>query len=881
MSIKVRIYGGFLIVLLLALGVGAVGWLSLSRFAQRVETADAAQDLLNRTSNLALAANRALLTNTQRSAEVIAKERDQVRDAIASLAKHGAGDPSTLAASKSMTESVDAFERLLAEYGGEQELKTKLQTAHRELVDHLQSTVASIADAQRELLKKTNDDFATATKDQITSNTQMAISSHLMRVGYELRALESRFESSGGETAPLERSLGMLDVLMKKEAANPDLKDQVALIKQSLATYRAALAAVAKKDAPATSLAPLSEKLLVDLGQIVNQLVKKQTDIELRLGEARDHIDAGSGLLDLSYGAIAAAKSAQIEEIRLIRDGDPAAAKSMQEAAQRLFDITQTINYKVSEASTLELIQGLLEEIRPYQASIPAIVEVNAKQARLFDSIGKSLASVSTEANRIAAFQHTEIQKERDHAILLIGLGMALAAILGLVLSTLIGRGITLPIARLVSTMAELAKNRTDVEVAATGRRDEIGEMARAVIVFRDAAVAKLELERDAVEQRRIAELAQQANAEAAARAAQEQEDVVSALALGLERLSSGDMTFRITTAFAPAYQKLKEDFNAAMQELQQTMRLITANVHGFHSGSNEISSAANDLSRRMEQQAAALEQTAATLDEITATVGKTAESALQATQVVATAKSDAEHSNDVVRQAVQSMTEIEKSAREIAQIIGVIDEIAFQTNLLALNAGVEAARAGDAGRGFAVVASEVRSLAQRSADAAREIKSLIATSTNKVGQGVGLVHETGKALDRIAAQVAGINTLVSQIATAAREQSTGLQEINVAINAMDQTTQTVAAMVEESTAASHALSADADQVASLMSRFDVGTNVVEMRQDAGAGKAAKKAVFAGPTPQVPRGNSVTVSKDGGAQRKVAVEAQEDGWEEF
>jgi methyl-accepting chemotaxis protein len=553
----------------------------------------------------------------------------------------------------------------------------------------------------------------------------------------------------------------------------------------------------------------------------------------------------------------------------------------MDAAAQALFDITQSINFKVVEPETLKVIERLLGNIKQYRASIPEIVAANGEQERLLAEIDKSLMSVSTQANQIAAFETESMQNEHSHAALLLGSGLALAATLGLVISTLIGRGITLPVGRLVSTMAELAKNKTNVEVAATGRSDEIGEMARAVIVFRDAAIAKTKLEQDTAEQRRNAELERQNNAEAAALATHEQEEVVAALALGLERLSSGDMTFRIKAAFAPAYQKLKDDFNAAMEELQQTMRVITVNVHGFHSGSNAISDAATDLSRRMEQQAASLEETAATLDEITTTVGKTAESAQQATQVVASAKSDAELSNDVVRQAVQSMTEIEKSAREIAQIIGVIDEIAFQTNLLALNAGVEAARAGDAGRGFAVVASEVRSLAQRSAEAAREIKALIATSSSKVGQGVSLVHETGKALARIAAQIAGINTLVVQIATAAQEQSTGLKEINVAINAMDQITQTVAAMVEESTAASHALSEEADQVASLISRFDVGANVVELPREDAAGKARKKPVFAGPAPHVQHSPSLTVVKEGGALRKAAAEPQENDWEEF
>jgi methyl-accepting chemotaxis protein len=252
-------------------------------------------------------------------------------------------------------------------------------------------------------------------------------------------------------------------------------------------------------------------------------------------------------------------------------------------------------------------------------------------------------------------------------------------------------------------------------------------------------------------------------------------------------------------------------------------LKSVRESTNGITTGTQEIATSAEELSRRTEQQAASLEETAATLDEITTTVNKTADSAKSARQAVASAKTDAERSGNVVRQAVDAMGKIEASSARISQIIGVIDEIAFQTNLLALNAGVEAARAGDAGRGFAVVASEVRALAQRSADAAKEIKGLISTSTSEVNEGVRLVAETGESLARIVEKVAEINTVVADIASGAQEQAMGLQQVNQVINQMDQVTQQNAAMAEEATAASQSLAKESEQLKWLIEQFDVG----------------------------------------------------------
>ncbi|MCR5873820.1 PAS domain-containing methyl-accepting chemotaxis protein [Phenylobacterium sp. J426] len=347
--------------------------------------------------------------------------------------------------------------------------------------------------------------------------------------------------------------------------------------------------------------------------------------------------------------------------------------------------------------------------------------------------------------------------------------------------------------------------------------------------------------------------------------------NAVQGVGEGLAALAAGQLTRRLETRFPPEYEKLRSDYNSAMETLEQAMRVINGAAHGIRSGTDEISRASDDLARRTEQQAASLEETAAALDEITAAVRTTADGAKHAQQVVSSAKDEAEHSGEVVREAIAAMGEIERSSNEISQIIGVIDEIAFQTNLLALNAGVEAARAGDAGKGFAVVASEVRALAQRSADAAKEIKALISTSTSQVSEGVSLVDRTGSALQRIVAQVAEINTAVTEIAASAQEQSTGLQQVNTAVNQMDQATQQNAAMVEQSTAASHSLAQETEEMARLISRFEVGgapaEAAAEERRPAPARVVALKSVS-------------THGTGGGALRKAAEPAAAE-WEAF
>ena len=356
-----------------------------------------------------------------------------------------------------------------------------------------------------------------------------------------------------------------------------------------------------------------------------------------------------------------------------------------------------------------------------------------------------------------------------------------------------------------------------------------------------------------------------------------EQKQVVSVLANSLKRLAQGDLTASIDAAFNGDYREIKEDYNQAIESLQQAMDAISTATDGLRNGADEIASATDDLSRRTEQQAASLEETAAALDQITATVRRSAEGAKKATATASDAKAEAVRSGVVMSDAVAAMGEIEQSSGKITQIIGVIDEIAFQTNLLALNAGVEAARAGEAGRGFAVVAQEVRALAQRSAEAAKEIKALIASSSEQVQRGVRLVGDTGQALGAIVTKVTDIDALISEIALSSQEQATGLNQVNSAVNQMDQVTQQNAAMVEEATAAASTLKAEAMELVDLVSRFQTGGG-------GGVGRQRGRPQVARPGRHAPVPSPVArvQSKLASAVRSGGLKAAAtDAWEEF
>ncbi|MBX4952725.1 HAMP domain-containing protein [Rhizobium binae] len=432
-----------------------------------------------------------------------------------------------------------------------------------------------------------------------------------------------------------------------------------------------------------------------------------------------------------------------------------------------------------------------------------------------FDAIWAQLtAFAESEKHRAGG----ERRQANSISVIATAFGIAFSIIGGIALVLTLQR----PIGQITAAMRRIADGALDTNISGEQRHDEIGDMARALGIFKENALSKIRIEEQSGEERQAAEQERQRNDAEKRQMDRQIEFAVSELAAGLERMSKGDISTTIEAPFIGRLEQLREDFNSSMVRLQITMRHIRDNVERIQGNGNQMARSAEDLAKRTEHQAASLEETAAAVEEITATVRSNADRARDADQIVRQAKRTADDSAGVVNNAIEAMRRIEGDSREIEQIISVIDEIAFQTNLLALNAGIEAARAGEAGNGFAVVAMEVRELAQRSATAAQEIKSLITKSTSEVKSGSQFVQETGTVLAKISAQIASINQHVETISRASHDQSIALQEVNSTVNRMDQMTQQNATMVEETTAASKDLAGEVDALMSLVRQFKI-----------------------------------------------------------
>jgi len=542
------------------------------------------------------------------------------------------------------------------------------------------------------------------------------------------------------------------------------------------------------------------------------------SSVASELGEVRR-----LNLMILSAGT-SAEKKALAEQVTAMRERLNASITSfdgritLAEVRER-FDAFKAANSEYQALGQTLVEQALASKI--YQAK-----DTIAQMAPIGDTMDASLNDITDINRRVGEAVGEEARASSSLAMQLSIAAVIIAALVAIGAAFVSVTRIARPISAITASMRRLAAGDTDATIPHADRHDEVGDMAAAVSVFRDNAIERVALERQAEQNRSLSETERLQREEQKAREAAEVQFAVDRLAGGLQRLSDGDLAVELGERFAEHLDPLRVNFNHSVERLREAMQAVGENARAIDAGASEMLAAADDLSKRTEQQAASVEETAAALEEVTTAVKDSAVRAEEAGALVSRTRVGAERSGEVVRRAVDAMHAIEKSSSEISNIIGVIDEIAFQTNLLALNAGVEAARAGEAGKGFAVVAQEVRELAQRSASAAKEIKGLINTSGEQVRNGVALVGETGQALEAIVREVQEINQNVAAIVTSAREQSTGLAEINMAVNQMDQGTQKNAAMVEQSTAASHGLAQQASELMQLLGQFRLGAEV-------------------------------------------------------
>ncbi|RDL48412.1 Methyl-accepting chemotaxis protein I [Ensifer sp. M14] len=556
------------------------------------------------------------------------------------------------------------------------------------------------------------------------------------------------------------------------------------------------------------------------VGEVANvwmPTLEKVKDIEVRLGDIR---------------------TAYRNHILQPEDAGKRAAVELIEQSVELLenDMLALQGFSTSDAQRI-LLRKIKESFGEYVSKGREVLVLSAsgqedKAAKWLREVmmerAEGLRNASAQLSKITktASENAYIEVERDFsATFTVAIG-SVAVLLVVVAGAVyfVATNVARPIERITLAMRGLTDGDLGITVPFADRNDEIGDMSRAVEIFRMNAVENRRLEKETADSRSEKERDRDRHARDQAHHAEALEQATQGLGDGLRHLAGGDLEFRLTEAFATDFEPLRADFNSAAETLRNTLFEVIRTTGSIDGGSSEISRSVDNLSKRTEQQAAALEETAAALDEITANVAQSAKRADEARNTAKQAALSTDRSGTIVNEAIVAMVKIEQSSNQIAGIIAVIDEIAFQTNLLALNAGVEAARAGEAGKGFAVVAQEVRELAQRSAGAAREIKNLIQSSRIDVESGVQLVKDTGEALRSIEGQVNAINLNMDAIATSTNEQSTGLLQVNAAINQMDQVTQQNAAMVEETNGASATLAAETNHLRRLVERFSLGS---------------------------------------------------------
>jgi methyl-accepting chemotaxis protein len=802
--------------------VGLVGLYAVDLLQGRLVISNSVMTSLSGFRDVSASMNRFLGASTEESykdvTNRIAEQKSVLQRTLSGL-EPGADGVSDL------TDAIDASAVVEKEIGN-------LWSMHKQEVEirrSMDEKLKGIIGAQVMLADAGTTSERTIQQSEGGAKTALYESGRVLDIMKALNQIVAGYKAAGGADAKLaflSGQMGDLNKLVRKlTAALPqDRKALSAEFKSTLESLKAVTDAGALDDATMPKLAAVVSRL-DDLaagldGFNTDNTVKAIRNLSGLEGE-KVRVDA---MLQDSHRLSGSMYAIQIELARFL--GVPTKEnrhRLLQEFQIVRKDLDALQGSAKTEKFYADLMAVLPPAIQQMEADSAALVDLDAQRDAVYGAAEKQVNVIWGHLTSFAETQKNSASQDRVRANTI----SVTATAVGIVIAILAGIGLVLtfkkPIGQITQAMRRLAEGRLETSIQGNARVDEIGDMARALGVFKENALAKVRMENESAEARAAID-AERARNDAERRISEEQISfAVNALAAGLDRLAHGDLTRSIDTPFSGSLDRLRADFNASLTTLRDTLSQIQDNALTIQANGSAMQGAAGDLSQRTEAQAASLEETAAAVDEITATVRNSADRAREANTIVVNARKNADASVVIVTDAVAAMSRIEDASKKIEQIIDVIDEIAFQTNLLALNAGIEAARAGEAGKGFAVVAMEVRELAQRSAGAAKEIKGLIETASGEVSSGVGHVQKTGGVLNDISRQIADISSHMNMIATAAQDQSAALNEVNGAVNRMDQMTQANAAMVEETSAMSRQLATEADELMKLVGRFSLG----------------------------------------------------------
>lgn len=701
-----------------------------------------------------------------------------------------------------------------------------MQTEETRLRDAIESDMNSLIGARIAL----NDGTTSILRD---AKTGERATKSLLRAADRFASAADRIGEMSGEIRSTTDPRQMLDLIAAREGDYRKLArvlrsgfpaDKKALL-DVLDSNLGALADLAKVTAAQEALVNEAQRHAnslrpagIQLRGIASAIAREATG---QFGELDKALLQAELLADGAQRVFNAVADARLGATRLIADKNEAARAAF---ANTLDILDSALNEFAVTAAAHESLVALATGARPLVASLRdnAAGLVETSNARL-ESFAAAAEQIDAAWAGIVAFADSHAAGAAATQVKARNLSVSAAvmfALFGALAAVVMISALKTPIRRLTDAMRRVAGGDLSTEPEGTDRGDEIGEMARALAIFRTSAIDKIRIEQDSDRDREAAAADRDRADRQKAAAQQELQQAVSILADGLDRMANGDLTMPIETPFTGELDRLRMNYNASMARMRDTLATIRDNAQSIQLNSGQLLSAADGLSRRTETQAAAIEEAAAAVEQITATISVASRRMSDTDKLANEARRDSAEATDIVTNTADAMRRIEEQSSKIAQIISVIDDIALQTNLLALNAGVEAARAGEAGHGFAVVAQEVRELAGRSAAAAKEIKGLIDYSSQEVRSGVSLVSSTVDTIARVTARIDEIARHVGELARASGEQATGLREVSSSVGQMDRETQHNAAMAEETNAATQELANEARDLFGLIASF-------------------------------------------------------------